>query len=211
MAKIADIKSIIANMTAQSVPANTTTTGAIQYHVKATTTAAKPEVHDVAPIQSPTYTVQPVVTNNKEEAKVPATDSTTSVINSAEYSKPSVSSNAVSTAISLLVKDKDYGYVSGISGAILFKTGAIKIIRHFNLRVQESLLDKAVDIEHGYIGYTIKVSLVDEDGCIVTEAIASANSMEKKFAKNGLGGDSMLPSIAAKRALINAAKFLINR
>lgn len=211
MAKIADIKSIIANMTAQSVTDNTTTTGAVQYPVKAAVTAAKPEVHDVAPIKAPTYTVQPAATNNKEEAKAPATASTTSVTDSAEHSKTSVCSNAVSAAISLLIKDKDYGYVSGIASAILFKSGAIKIIRHFNLRVQESLLDKTVDIEHGYIGYTIKVSLVDEDGCIVTEAIASANSLEKKFAKNGLGGDSMLPSIAAKRALINAAKFLINR
>lgn len=117
----------------------------------------------------------------------------------------------IKVILNQLIEGKDYGSVAGIPQPMLFRSGAIKIISFFGLRIQESLLDKTVDVEHSYIGYTVKVSLVDANDKTIVETIASANSLEKKFSKAGMGADSMLPSMASKRALIAGAKILIGR
>ena len=71
------------------------------------------------------------------------------------------------------------------------------------------MLDKTVDVANGFLGYTVKVSITDSNGEVVAEALASANSQEKKFVDKGLSSDSMLVGIASKRALVQAVKAIL--
>ena len=54
-----------------------------------------------------------------------------------------------------------------------------------------------------------KTTIMDADGVIVAEALASANTLEKKFADKGFAADSMLIGMASKRALVLAVKEMI--
>lgn len=209
MAKISDIKSIIKNMTAQSVPANTTTTGAVQYPVKATTTAVKPEVHDVDPVQPPTYTVQPVVTNNqKEEAKVPAATTVVSVASPTAAMLPD--KVAVDAFVRRFVPGVDIMSIPGIPKPILTKAGAVKVIKFFGLHTNITLLDKTVDPAQEFISYTFKVSAISNGECIY-EAIGCANSHEPKFKGKGMGSDPTVSQVAVKRATVSVATWLLAR
>ena len=73
----------------------------------------------------------------------------------------------------------------------------------------DQLLDKTVDAANGFIGYTVKVVIVDENGVPIAEAIGSANSLEKKFADKGFSSDYLLVNMAQKRALIQGIKELL--
>lgn len=209
MAKISDIKSIIKNMTAQSVPANTTTTGAVQYPVKATTTAVKPEVHDVDPVQPPTYTVQPVVTNNqKEEAKAPAATTVVSVASPTAAMLPD--KVAVDAFVRRFVPGVDIMSIPGIPKPILTKAGAVKVIKFFGVHTNITLLDKTVDPAQEFISYTFKVSAISNGECIY-EAIGCANSHEPKFKGKGMGSDPTVSQVAVKRATVSVATWLLAR
>ena len=115
----------------------------------------------------------------------------------------------VKNAIKELVLGVDYGPVKGIKGNILFKKGALKLLQLCGYKHSDQLLDKTVDVANGFIGYTCKVVILDENGEPIAEAIASANSKEKKFEDKGFSSDSMLVTMAAKRALIQAVKELL--
>ena len=108
-----------------------------------------------------------------------------------------------------LVEGKDYGTVPGIKGSFLFRQGAVKIMRHLCLRQEVTLLDKQINVTEKLISYTVKVSLISQDGVIVTEAIGAANSQESKFAKGGLSSDPQVAGMAEKRALVRAVKMLL--
>ena len=71
------------------------------------------------------------------------------------------------------------------------------------------MLDKTTDVPNSFIGYTIKVTITNQDGEIISEAICSANSKEKKFADKGFSADSMLINMATKRALVSSVKNLL--
>ena len=116
----------------------------------------------------------------------------------------------IKNAVKELILGVDYGPVIGIKGNILFKKGALKLLQLCNYKHCDTLLDKTVDIANGFIGYTCKVVIIDENGEPIAEAIASANSKERKFEDKGFSSDSMLVSMAEKRALISAVKELLS-
>ena len=116
----------------------------------------------------------------------------------------------IKNAVEELVLGVDYGPVKGIKGNILFKKGALKLLQLCNYKHCDTLLDKTVDVANGFIGYTCKVVIIDENGEPIAEAIASANSKERKFEDKGFSSDSMLVSMAEKRALISAVKELLS-
>ena len=116
----------------------------------------------------------------------------------------------IKNAVKELILGVDYGPVKGIKGNILFKKGALKLLQLCNYKHCDTLLDKTVDIANGFIGYTCKVVIIDENGEPIAEAIASANSKERKFEDKGFSSDSMLVSMAEKRALISAVKELLS-
>ena len=116
----------------------------------------------------------------------------------------------IKNAVKELILGVDYGPVKGIKGNILFKKGALKLLQLCNYKHCDTLLDKTVDVANGFIGYTCKVVIIDENGEPIAEAIASANSKEKKFEDKGFSSDSMLVTMAEKRALIQAVKELLS-
>ena len=115
----------------------------------------------------------------------------------------------IKNAVKGLVLGIDYGPIKGIKGNILFKKGALKLLRLCGYKHSDQLLDKTVDVANGFIGYTCKVVILDENGEPIAEALASANSKEKKFEDKGFSSDSMLVTMAEKRALIQAVKELL--
>lgn len=103
----------------------------------------------------------------------------------------------------------DYGQIPGVKNNVLFKPGAAKIINFLRLRPQVQLLHTVFDPEAQAVSYTVKVTLVDEDGIAITEALGAANTLEPKFAKNALGSQNLVVSQAVKRATVSAVKNLI--
>ena len=103
----------------------------------------------------------------------------------------------------------DYGQIPGVKNNVLFKPGANKIINFLRLRPEVQLLHTVFDPETKAISYTVKVTLVNEDGIAVTEALGAANTLEPKFAKAGMGSQNLVVSQSVKRAAISAVKNLI--
>ena len=103
----------------------------------------------------------------------------------------------------------DYGQIPGVKNNVLFKPGAAKIINFLRLRPAVQLLNTVFDPETKAISYTVKVTLVNEDGIAVTEALGAANTLEPKFAKAGMGSQNLVVSQSVKRATISAVKNLI--
>lgn len=111
--------------------------------------------------------------------------------------------------LSSLVEGKDYGRLPGIPHPVLFKRGAQKILKFMNYHYTVALVDKTVVASDKLVAYTVLVTILTAEDKYVGQALGSANSLESKFAKNGMGADSMLVGMAAKRALIEAVKELI--
>ena len=103
----------------------------------------------------------------------------------------------------------DYGQIPGVKNNVLFKPGANKIINFLRLRPEVQLLHTVFDPEAKAISYTVKVTLVNEDGIAVTEALGASNTLEPKFAKAGMGAQNLVVSQAVKRATVSAVKNLI--
>lgn len=103
----------------------------------------------------------------------------------------------------------DYGQIPGLKNNVLFKPGAAKIINFLRLRPEVQLLHTVFDPEAKAISYTVKVTLVNEDGIAVTEALGAANTLEPKFAKAGMGSQNLVVSQAVKRATVSCVKNLI--
>ena len=115
----------------------------------------------------------------------------------------------IKDAVKELIFGVHYGQVKGIKGNLLFKAGAIKLLQLCGYKHTDQLLDKTVDVTNGFIGYTVRVVIVDENGVPIAEAIGSANSLEKKFADKGFSSDYLLANMAQKRALIQAVKEML--
>ena len=104
----------------------------------------------------------------------------------------------------------DYGQIPGLGNKNqLFKPGAAKIINFLRLRPEVQLLHTVFDPEAKAISYTVKVTLVNEYGIAVTEALGASNTLEGKFAKAGMGAQNLVVSQAVKRATVSAVKNLI--
>lgn len=108
-----------------------------------------------------------------------------------------------------LIEGKDYGTVPGIKGSFLLRQGAVKIMRHLGLRQEVTLMGKQINVADKLVCYTVKVSLINQDGVIVIEAIGAANSQESKFTKGGLSSDPQVAGMAEKRAMVRAVKMLL--
>lgn len=111
--------------------------------------------------------------------------------------------------IKTLVEDIDYGSLPKIKGKVLFKSGALKILNFLNYRYRVSVVDKTVNVPEKFIGYTVKVDIINQDGEIVYESIGAANSLESKFDKAGFSSDNLICRMASKRALVGAVKELL--
>lgn len=142
--------------------------------------------------------------------KITRADDSSRPVEDSKNASPSVYTNhKIKNAVKELVLGADYGPVKGIKGNILFKKGALKLLQLCNYKHCDTLLDKTVDVANGFIGYTCKVVIIDENGEPIAEAIASANSKERNFEDKGFSSDSMLVSMAEKRALTQAVKELL--
>ena len=108
-----------------------------------------------------------------------------------------------------LIKGVDYGNIPGVQGDVLFKAGALKILRFLKLKYSVILLDKTVSATDKFISYTVKVDIINLDGEIIYESIGAANSLERKFEKTGFSSDNLLCRMATKRALVVAVKEMI--
>lgn len=117
--------------------------------------------------------------------------------------------NELSNFLSTLVEGKDFGHLPNVQKPVLFKQGALKILKFFKYRKTMQLVDKTISATNQLIAYTVLVSVINIDGDIVSQALGSANTHESKFIKNGMSADTMLVNMAAKRALIEAVKELM--
>lgn len=113
--------------------------------------------------------------------------------------------------LTTLVEGKDYGRLPGIPSPVLFKSGAQKILRHLNYHYTVALVSKTVVATDKLVAYTVLVTILTAEDKHVGQALGSANSLENKFAKSGMGADSMLVGMATKRALLEAVRTLLIR
>lgn len=115
----------------------------------------------------------------------------------------------VRSVVGALRANEDYFQLKGVANAVLGKRGALKIIRMAGLSYHTTMIDKTISVQDGLIAYTMKVTINDDEGNIVSEAFGSASSLEKKFTSQGWAVESSLISIATKRALVGAVKNLL--
>ena len=208
MAKINDIQAIIMSMRAQTqaqskTQAEAPTDGnAYQTNGTAALAPAHVEAHGIAEARPD---LKIITSGKKAENQAPVSHvepQNNSTASASTYEK-------MQAAAKMLISGKDYTQIKGIRGNVLLKSGALKLLRLSGCNYSYAMLDKTVDVAQAFIGYTVKVSITDSNGEIVSEALASANSLEKKFADKGLSGDSMLVGMATKRALVQAVKAIL--
>ena len=146
----------------------------------------------------------------QKQEKAARSEDSSELVEPSKNEGPSVDTcGKIKNAVKELILNLDYGPIKGIKGNILFKKGALKLLRLCGYKHTDQLLDKTVDAVNSFIGYTVKVVIVDENGVPIAEAIGSANSLEKKFADKGFSSDYLLANMAQKRALIQAVKELL--
>ena len=177
MAKINDIKNIIASAAKNNVPA---------YE------SGRPALKVAEPV---------IPLPNNQASQTPSIPSTTSSPTQQQALRAFIKAN--------LREGIDYGQIPGVKNNVLFKPGAAKIIKFLRLKPEIQLLHTVFDPEAKAISYTVKVTLVNEDGLAITEALAGANTLEPKFAKAGMGSQNLVVSQAVKRATVSAVKNLI--
>lgn len=115
-----------------------------------------------------------------------------------------------------------YGIIPGTGKkATLLQPGAQVICTLLNLQAKYEIIDKTRDFTTGFFEYIVKCQLIDKEGVIHGESIASANSCEAKFQRSvkkdedgkilGLGNmDNTVLKMAQKRALVASALFIGN-
>ena len=144
------------------------------------------------------------------EPVIPLPNNATVPENTAKVSVQNSKKQALKAFIKANLREGiDYGQIPGVKNNVLFKPGANKIINFLRLRPEVQLLHTVFDPETKAISYTVKVTLVNEDGIAVTEALGAANTLEPKFAKAGMGSQNLVVSQSVKRAAISAVKNLI--
>ena len=144
------------------------------------------------------------------EPVIPLPNNDTMPENTAKVSVQNSKKQALKAFIKANLREGiDYGQIPGVKNNVLFKPGATKIINFLRLRPEVQLLHTVFDPEAKAISYTVKVTLVNEDGIAVTEALGASNTLEGKFAKAGMGAQNLVVSQAVKRATVSAVKNLI--
>ena len=208
MAKINDIQAIIMSMRAQT-QAQTKVQAAVPEEGNAYQTNGTAAL-------APAHVEAQGVAEARPDLKIVGSGKT--AVNQAPVSRvePSNNRNASSSthekmqaAAKMLVAGKDYTQIKGIKGNVLLKQGALKLLRLSGCSHTYTMVDKTIDVANCFLGYTVKTTIMDADGVIVAEALASANTLEKKFADKGFAADSMLIGMASKRALVLAVKEML--
>ena len=208
MAKINDIQAIIMGLRAQTQT---------QTKVQA---AAQAEGNDYQTNGTAALAQNPVeiqgVAEARPELKIVGSGKKAENQAPVSHVEPSNNSNAsantyakMQAAAKMLVAGQDYAQIKGIKGNVLLKSGALKLLRLSGCSHTYTMVDKTIDVANGFLGYTVKTTIMDADGVIVAEALASANTLEKKFADKGFAADSMLIGMASKRALVLAVKEML--
>lgn len=202
MAKLSDIQSIIMQMASNQQLG--------QYPVDGNTA---PEAHDVVQMPRPQYnskpnTAKPVpapqnVFKPKEEANKPVANISVETTAADQYAAK------IDAAIRTLVAGKDYCKINNIKEPVILRSGLVKILRFLGFRHDTKLVDK--QLVDGVLAYTVEVTVVDADGCVVCSALGSSNSSEKKFGDKALSADNILTAIAGTRALRSCVKDIIVR
>lgn len=190
MASINEIKNLIKGMKVQAVPVHEGNAAIKQEEVAPQVVEeAKPQLQLV----KPNNVVRPEIASEARNVDEPTV----------------ITCSSIKAATKHLIQGVDYGQVRGIQGNLLFKQGALKLLKLCDFKYHVTMLDKTTDVPNSFIGYTVKVSITNQDGEIISEAICSANSKEKKFADKGFSSDSMLINMATKRALVSSVKNLL--
>lgn len=208
MAKINDIQAIIMSMRAQT---QAQTKAQVEAQVKGNDyqtngTAALAQAHTEAQGVAEARPDLKIITSGKDaENQAPVSR----VEPSNNRSASANTYEKMKAATKLLISGKDYTQIKGIKGNVLLKQGALKLLRLSGCNHTYTMIDKTVDVANGFLGYTVKTTITDSDGVIVAEALASANTLEKKFADKGFSADSMLIGMASKRALVLAVKEIL--
>ena len=193
MASINEIKNLIKGMKGQAVPVHEGN-AAVKQEVAAPSVVeeTKPQLQLVKP-NNQTAVARPEIASEHRNETAPIETTCADI----------------KAATKALIEGVDYGYIPRVDKPILFKHGALKILRMMEWSKHETLVEKHIDVEHEFLAYTVKVTVVDADGTPIAEAYGSANTKEAKFASKGMSADSMLVGMAAKRALITAVKELM--
>lgn len=104
-----------------------------------------------------------------------------------------------------LVSGVDYGVIPHASKPSLLKSGAEKIAIYLGLIFRTEVVSRTEDFSQGFFAYECKVYLIDVDGIVKGEGIATANTKESKYVKNnGFSVQNVVLKMCKKRALVDA-------
>lgn len=105
-----------------------------------------------------------------------------------------------------LVPNEDYGIIPGTKKPSLYKSGAEKLTDAFGFAKYVEVLNRVEDWQTPFLHYEVKLILRSKrTGLVEAEGIGSANSKEKKFAKQDTFSiANSLLKMAKKRALVDA-------
>ncbi len=104
-----------------------------------------------------------------------------------------------------LVQGVDFGIIPNCKKPTLLKSGAEKIALYLNLIFRTEVVSRTEDFQQGFFAYECKVYLIDVDGVVRGEGIATANTKESKYAKsNGFSVQNVVLKMCKKRALVDA-------
>ena len=142
-----------------------------------------------------------------EDTVIPST--TSKVIEYPVRKESTQTDKVLGAFLTTLVEGTDYGRLPGVPRPVLLKSGAQKILKYFNYHYTVALVSKTVVAADKLVAYTVLVTILTDDDKHVGQALGSANSLENKFAKNGMGADSMLVGMATKRGLLDAVRELL--
>lgn len=205
MAKINDIQAIIMSMRAQTQGQTKSQAEAPAAYQTNGTAALAPAYVEAQGVAEARPDLQIVGSGKKAENQAPV--SRVELPNNSNASATTY--EKMQAAAKMLVAGQDYTQIKGIRGNVLLKSGALKLLRLSGCQYRYAMVDKTVDVAQAYIGYTVMATIIDANGEVVAEALASANSQEKKFVDKGMSSDSMLVGIASKRALVLAVKAIL--
>ncbi|QFJ54330.1 hypothetical protein [Pseudobutyrivibrio xylanivorans] len=104
----------------------------------------------------------------------------------------------------VLISGVDYGVIPHCSKPTILKSGAEKIMNYLGLIARTEIVNRVEDYEKGFFSYEIKVFLIDYNGVVKGEGIATSNTRESKYAKqNGFTMQNVVLKMAKKRALVD--------
>lgn len=172
----------------------------------------KQEVHDVVKIPSERYVSRNndvTVSNNKPVVKAEEKKEAAAAIFTSKPRKIASNGISVEELLSSFVEGKDFIKLPQ-GQKVLLKNACYKIINCYNMRIKIELVDKKIEPSSDLIAYTVSVKLVNEEGTVQFEALASANSSEKRFKTGGIANDSTVIVMAQSRGLRTCARWLLH-